>query len=185
MADKDEKNGLNNGTKLLFGPIDTAMSKEVCEFIFAANLNYQKTSLAQITLIINSPGGQMADTFAIIDTMNGSKIPVWTVGLGIIASGGFMIFINGEQRILTPNTLALSHVFSGGSYGKEHELMAGQKQFDLVSKNMIEHYKRCTGLSEEKIREKLLPKEDLWLTAKEMKSLNCCDKIKDLKFKGR
>jgi ATP-dependent protease ClpP protease subunit len=45
---------------------------------------------------------------------------------------------------------------------------------------MINHYKKCTGLSEAKIREVLLPPQDIWLSATESKKLGLCDDVKEL-----
>lgn len=115
--------------------------------------------------------------------MRGSHIPIHTVGLGIIASAGLMTFIAGEPgcRTITPNTSILSHQFTAGSFGKEHELLATQKQFDLVTKRMINHYKKCTKLNEKIIREKLLPPQDIWLSSEEAKKYNLVDHVRDLK----
>ena len=84
------------------------------------------------------------------------------------------------QRILTPNTSILSHQYSWGSFGKEHELFAQVKEFDLTTKRLISHYKKCTGLDEDTIREKLLPPQDVWLSAQEAKKLKLCDQVKEL-----
>ena len=46
---------------------------------------------------------------------------------------------------------------------------------------MIKHYKRCTGLSEKKIRKYLLPPQDIWLDATEAKQLGICYQIKGIK----
>ena len=107
--------------------------------------------------MICSPGGAMPECFALIDIMKGSRIPIHTVGLGCIASCGLLLFITGEKghRVLTPNTSILSHQFSWGSYGKEHELFAQVKEFELSTVRMIDHYKKCTGLKEKEIREYL------------------------------
>jgi ATP-dependent Clp protease protease subunit len=136
-----------------------------------------------LNLIITSPGGDLNAAFALIDVMRGSAIPVRTIGLGQIASAGLMIFIAGEkgQRILTPNTSILSHQYSWGAIGKEHELFAQIKEFDLTTKKVIDHYKRCTGLADKKIREVLLPPQDVWLSPPEAKKLGLCDDVKDLK----
>ncbi len=45
---------------------------------------------------------------------------------------------------------------------------------------MIEHYKKCIGMSEKQIREILLPPQDVWLSSKEAKRLKICDKIEEL-----
>jgi len=42
---------------------------------------------------------------------------------------------------------------------------------------MINHYKKCTGLSEKVIREVLLPAEDVWLSAEEAVKYKIADKI--------
>ena len=143
------------------------------------NQNLAETRLPQLTIIINSPGGDVHAAFALIDTMKASTIPIKTVGLGLIASCGFLIFIAGKKgsRILTPNTSILSHQYSWGSAGKEHELYARVKEFELSTARMMAHYKKCTGLSEKKNREKLLPAEDVWLSAKEAVKYGIADKI--------
>jgi ATP-dependent Clp protease protease subunit len=114
--------------------------------------------------------------------MKGSAIPVRTIGLGQIASAGLLMFIAGDkgQRVLTPNTSILSHQYSWGAFGKEHELFATVKEFDLTTKRLLAHYKKCTDLKESDIKEFLLPPQDVWLTPQEAKKLNLCDEIKNL-----
>ena len=115
--------------------------------------------------------------------MKGSKIPIKTVGLGMIASCGLLMFITGTKgkRILTPNTSILSHQYSWGQgTEKEHELFARVKEFELTTERMVKHYKKCTGLIEEDIRKYLLPPHDVWLSAKEAKKLGLCDKVEQI-----
>jgi ATP-dependent Clp protease protease subunit len=165
---------------LLMEEINLASCKGVVEWIFEANFGEERPEL--LNLIITSPGGDLNAAFAVIDTMRGSAIPVRTIGLGQIASAGLMIFIAGAKgkRILTPNTSILSHQYTWGAFGKEHELFATVKEFDLTTKKMIAHYKKCTGLSEAKIREILLPPQDMWLSPLEAKKLGICDDVKEL-----
>ena len=160
--------------------ISLSSSKGVVEWIFEANFAEERPEL--LNLIICSPGGDLNAAFAVIDVMRGSAIPVRTIGLGQIASAGLMIFIAGTKghRLLTPNTSILSHQYSWGAFGKEHELFATVKEFDLTTKKMIEHYKKCSGLPEKKIREVLLPPQDMWLSPHEAKKLGLCDDVKDL-----
>ena len=129
--------------------------------------------------MICSDGGNVSDAFALIDVMRSSAIPIKTVGLGMIASAGLLIFISGTpgRRVLTPNTSILSHQFSWMNEGKAHELFATLKEFELTHKRMVEHYKQCTGLDEEEIKRVLLPPHDVWLTAEEALSYNICDAI--------
>jgi len=152
----------------------------VIEFILEKNLNPASKRPKNLTLIINSPGGDMAAAFALIDIMNGSSIPVHTLGIGQISSCGILTFMSGAKgyRVLTPNTSILSHQWSWGTYGKSHELMAVQKEFEMTDERMMSHYKRCTGLDEKTIKKVLLPPQDVWLTAAEAVKYGIADKIK-------
>ncbi len=165
---------------LMMEDISLTSVKSATEWIFEANFTEERPEL--LNLIITSPGGDLNAAFALIDVMRGSAIPVRTIGLGQIASAGLMIFIAGEkgQRILTPNTSILSHQYSWGAIGKEHELFATVREFDLTTKKMIAHYKKCTGLDEKRIRETLLPPQDVWLSPVEAKKLGLCDEVKEL-----
>jgi len=166
------------GIYLFMDEISDVTCKDVITFIISKNL--VKPYPKYLQLVINSGGGDLNSAFAVIDTMKGSAIPVYTVGLGLVASAAFAIFIAGERgkRVLTPNTSILSHQYSWGTYGKEHELLATTREYELTTQRMINHYKKCTGLTEKKIREHLLPPQDVWLSATQAKKLGICDSVK-------
>ena len=166
------------GHHVFMAEVTQETMKPLIDWIIAENYNKEKKK-KELTLGICSPGGDLNACFALVDVMKGSKIPIRTIGMGMIASCGLLMFISGEKgrRVLTPNTSILSHQFSWGSFGKEHELFAAVKEFDLTTRRMIDHYKKCTGLSEEDIRKYLLPPQDVWLSAKEAKKLGLCDSI--------
>ena len=166
------------GQHIFMEDVTQESMKPLINWIIAENFNKEKKK-EELTLGICSRGGDLNACFALVDIMKGSKIPIRTIGMGMIASCGLLMFISGEKgrRVLTPNTSILSHQFSWGSFGKEHELFAAVKEFDLTTRRMIDHYKKCTGLSEEDIRKYLLPPQDVWLSAKEAKKLGLCDSI--------
>ena len=180
VEDKDEL--LDKGIKIFMGDVNMKTMEPIIEWILAANLSWKKNQ-KELTLAICSPGGDLNACFALIDVMQGSRIPIRTVGMGMIASCGLLMFISGTKgkRILTPNTSILSHQYSWGSYGKEHELFATVREYELTTERMVNHYKKCTGLKDGKIREKLLPPSDVWLDAKEAKELGICDHIQEMK----
>jgi ATP-dependent protease ClpP protease subunit len=74
------------------------------------------------------------------------------------------------KRSLTPNTMVMSHQWSGLRWGKEHELLASQRGDDILTNMIFRHYKRHTGLRDQQIRKYLLPRSDVWLTANEVKA---------------
>jgi ATP-dependent Clp protease protease subunit len=175
---------LSKGITIFMGDVTETTMIPLVEWILASNLSNKPHK--ELTLGICSPGGDLNACFALIDVMKGSRIPIKTIGMGMIASCGLLMFISGTKgkRILTPNTSILSHQYSWGSYGKEHELFATVKEFELTTKRMITHYKKCTGLTEKLIREKLLPPHDVWLDSNQAKKLGICDKIQEMGMNG-
>src|ERR1035437_9931623 len=69
----------------LGGPIDDGVANTViAQLLFLESEDPQK----EISMYVNSPGGSVTSTLAIIDTMNHVKSDVSTVFVGMAASGG-------------------------------------------------------------------------------------------------
>ncbi len=179
QAGEPEHEMFVRGHKVFMSDVTQETMKPLIDWIISENYT-KHNKKKELTLGICSPGGDLNACFALVDVMKGSKIPIRTIGMGMIASCGLLMFISGTKGrlILTPNTSILSHQYSWGSFGKEHELFAAVKEFDLTTQRMVAHYKKCTGLSEKDIRKYLLPPQDVWLSAKEAKKLGLCDSIK-------
>ena len=184
MSEKTNKTELptlqDNFTYLFMDDFESKSVAPVISWILRCNMLPPNKRPPQLSLIINSPGGDLNSAFALIDVIKGSAIPVHTLGIGQISSCGILTFMSGAKghRMLTPNTSILSHQYSWGSYGKEHELIARVREFELTSERMLALYKHCTGLTETKIREVLLPAKDVWLSAQEAVELGIADSIK-------
>jgi ATP-dependent Clp protease protease subunit len=185
MVSKEEKSASipsleDHHILMFFKEFESSSVSDAIEFILCRNLMI-KNKPKFMKMIINSPGGEVSSAFALIDTIKGSKIPVYTYGLGEIASCGLLTFIAGEKghRYITRNTAILSHQYSWGSWGKEHELHARVKEYDNTQARLLEHYTKCTGLTEKDVKKYLLPPEDVWLTAKEAIKYGVADEIVD------
>jgi ATP-dependent Clp protease protease subunit len=167
-----------SGIYVFMDNVTSESVKPIIEWILYEN-HISKTRKSELLLMVCSEGGDLSAAFALIDTMKSSKIPIKTVGLGLIASCGLLIFISGQKgrRFLTPNTSILSHQFSAGSEGKSHELFATMREFELTNKRILDHYKLCTGLDESTIMSQLLPAQDVWLNHDAALKLNLCDYI--------
>ena len=182
-SEKDPSKLLQDaGMYVFMGEVAEDTVKPIIEWILVEN-HVVKKKKKELLLMICSDGGSMENAFALIDVMKSSSIPVKTVGLGSIASSGLLIFLAGTKgrRVLTPNTSILSHQYSWGSDGKHHELWAVTKEFGLAHRRMVQHYQESTGLDEETIKTKLLPANDVYLSAEEALALGICDYISDLK----
>lgn len=167
----------NHGIYLFTKVVTPDSCADAIRYILESNLNSKNYN--KIQLIINTPGGDLPAAFALCDVMQGSKIPIYTIGLGLIASAGLLIFMAGKRghRNVTTNTMLLSHQWTGGSVGKEHELLASVKAYEIMQKNMLAHYKKFTKLSESNIKKYLLPPNDVWITPKDAIALKIVDNI--------
>ena len=181
MADIiDHKQELfENGIYLLMDDISNEICAPAIRWILAENC-IKSNKKKKLQLIISSDGGELSAAFALIDIMKGSKIPIHTLGLGIVSSAGLLIFSAGHDRVLTPNTSVLSHQYSWSSDGKHHELIASVAEMELIEKRMIQHYIKVTGLSKKAIMDELLPAHDVWLTPEEAKKYNLCDIVRKI-----
>lgn len=170
-----------NGIFLFHKDFNNESCAEAIQWIIESNLTPDRT-YERLTLIINSPGGELDACWSLVDTMQGSILPVDTIGTGCVASCGIITLMAGNHRIATPNTSILSHQFSSGAYDKQHELMSSVSLWKTVNEQIIAHYKYCTGLSLKTIKEKLLPPSDVWLTPKEAKKYHIVDEIRHVSF---
>ena len=80
----DDADLYKNGVYLLMDVITAESCKDAIEFILKQNAEKKKQKRLQF--MICSPGGDVPSCFALIDIMKGSRIPIHTVGLGVIAS---------------------------------------------------------------------------------------------------
>jgi ATP-dependent Clp protease protease subunit len=165
---------------LLFGEVNSEVAQGVSEWILMENLAENPPEL--LTLMINSPGGDLAAGFAIIEMMNGSRIPVRTIVLGEACSAGLLIAMSGTkgQRFVTPTCSIMSHHFSGGASGDYHALLNVQKEYKFTDRRIVDQYIRCTGLDEKTIRKKLIPNNDVYLSPSEAVELGLFDAIRGL-----
>lgn len=62
-----------------------------------------------IILYINSPGGSVCDGYGLIDVIQSSVTPVYTVNQALCASMGFLIFLAGHKRYSMLRSQFLMH----------------------------------------------------------------------------
>ena len=173
------------GILFLSGPIDQAKADGICEKIIEINLHQRAE---HIQLLINSPGGDWHAGFALVDLMAWSRVPVYTTGLGLVASMGLIVFMAGQhgQRVLTPHTSLLSHSFSASGSGTRPELVARRKLEDWMQERLLAHYLDHTALkTEAEVSAQLLQDVDTWLTPEEAVGVGLADRIHQAETAGR
>jgi len=168
---------LENSTHYLSGEINEEKVGECIRWIVYENFNAKSNKI--LTLYINSTGGDLYESFALIDIMRNSKLPIRIIGLGSVMSAAFLIFAAGSpgERYAGRLTSFMSHQFSGSSEAKYHDLKAEMKEGDNCNARMISILQDATGLTAAKVRSKFLNSSDVYLSAEEVVALNIADHI--------
>jgi ATP-dependent Clp endopeptidase proteolytic subunit ClpP len=181
---KDSENILSdNDIYYLAGSFKSSKITPLIKWILEKNMPYRRKNYAfdttELTLMINSPGGNVEDLFALIDVMEMSHRPIRTVGIGQICSCAIMAFMAGApgRRFISRNTSILSHQYTWGSEGKHHELMATVSEFENTNRKILELYKLHTKQSEQMIKKVLLKPADSWITPEDAIEYGIADKI--------
>lgn len=171
MANKDreqKESGLSDyGIIYISGPINGGAAEGICKQIIEYNI---KGEVNQIQMVINSPGGSCPAGFSIIDIMEWSRIPIYTTGIGMVASMALLVFMTGEKghRVITPRTSILSHRFSAFNVGNHSQLIASRKEEDLEHERILQHYLSYSDIKDRTELEKYLLRDvDTWLTPDE------------------
>lgn len=176
-SDRIDVSLLNSHTHFLTGEITEENVNECIKWIVYENIEQAKHKT--LTLYINSTGGDLYQAFALIDMIRTSTHSVRTIGLGSIMSAAFLIFVSGTkgERYIAPNTGIMCHQFSDGVDAKYHDIAAQMKESNNCHTRMLNILKDASDMSVSKIKAKLLPASDVYLTANEMVDLGLADSI--------
>lgn len=93
-----------------------------------------------ILLYVTSNGGEVDSGFELIDVIQNSKTPVYTINLGYQYSMGFLIGLAGHQRFAMPNAKFLMHDGSNFIYNsgaKAQDQMEFQRRIEERIKSYI------------------------------------------------
>ncbi len=123
----------------------------------------------EITLYINSPGGDVLSGFAAYDCIRLLKSPVRTVCTGLAASMGAILFLAGEKREMLPHTQIMIHDPSYYGNGPSSEKpLEMQKRLESIMKTrerLCQVIAQRTGKDLKEIYEKT--REDSFFTVQE------------------
>lgn len=93
----------------------------------------QEDAEKEITMYINSPGGEVDSGLALYDVMRAIRCPIRTVCTGTAASMAAILFLSGNQRDMLPHSKVMIHdpLIPGGVGGSALKL-------DAVAKNIMQ-----------------------------------------------
>jgi ATP-dependent Clp protease protease subunit len=106
-----------------------------------------------ISLYINSPGGQVTSGLAIYDTMQYVRSPVSTICIGMAASMAAVLLAAGTKgkRYALPNSRIMIHQGSGGFRGAPPDALIQMKEWEFLVGRNHEILARHTGQDLDKV----------------------------------
>ena len=179
---------LKDRVVMLNGPVeDYSANLVVSQLLFLESENPDK----DITLYINSPGGQVTAGLAIYDTMQYIKSNIATVVLGQACSMGSFLAQAGTpgKRFVLPESRTMIHRVSSGTRGTSGSVHVQELQFEDAIRSMEESKKVNKRLTELYVRHNTAGKTyeemfetmkfDTFLTAHEAVEYGLADKVID------
>lgn len=130
-----------------------------------------------ISLYLNSPGGEISSGLAIYDTMKFIKCDVSTICMGMAASMGAFLLSCGTpgKRICLPNSEVMIHQPSGGSQGTAADIKINVDHILRTKERLNKILAANTGKTPEEIERDC--ERDYWMSAEEAVAYGIADKI--------
>src|SRR5205823_10997479 len=135
--------------------IGTPIDDQIANLVVAQLLHLESEDPEKdISLYVNSPGGQVYAGLAIYDTMQSIKPDVQTTCVGIAMSMGALILTGGTpgKRFALPNSRILIHQPSGGFEGPAADIEIHAREVLDLRHRLDEIYAKHTNKPLEQVR---------------------------------
>lgn len=154
---------LKTRTILLSGEVN----KPLAERIVRQLLLLEAESADPIKVMIDSPGGDVNAGFAIFDMIRFVNAPVYTIGMGLVASAGALILLASpqERRMGLPNSQYLIHQPLSGMRGVATEIEIHAREMEKMRVKLNQLIADETGKPLAQVEKDT--DRDYWLDAKE------------------
>ncbi len=164
---------LKTRTVLLVGEVEKDLSEKVVRQL----LLLDSMSDEPITLLIDSPGGDVYAGFSIFDVIRFINAPVRIVGIGLVASAAALILlaVPKERRFGLPNSSYLIHQPLSGMNGVATEIEIHARELEKTRERINEIIAEATGQPLEKITKDT--DRDFWMNAAEAVAYGLIGKV--------
>ena len=137
---------------------DEVDDESVCEAIKFIDEIEEESTKKDITIKINSGGGGCYDGLALYDRIRQSPCNIIMIGSGLIGSMGLIIFLAGDERMISENARLLNHQVSIEEFsGRNIDFKLEQKELDTLNSINAEIVSERTGQSIKKLNNETLP----------------------------
>lgn len=130
-----------------------------------------------ITLYINTPGGEVYSGMAIYDAMQYVKCDVCTIATGLAASMGSIFLVGGTKgkRYALPNSRIMIHQPLGGAKGQASDIEIEAREIIRIKKTLTQIIADRSGQLYEKVENDM--DRNNWLSPQEALKYGLIDKI--------
>lgn len=157
--------------------LGTDIDSDVANIINAQLLYLDSVSDEDITILINSPGGECYSGLAIVDTMNYIVPEISTICVGLAASMGAVILSNGTKgkRFALPHSRVMIHQPLGGAHGQATDILIEAEQVKILKDELCQILADNSGQKLKKVLNDC--ERDNWMIAAEAKKYGLIDDV--------
>jgi ATP-dependent Clp protease protease subunit len=158
--------------------LGTPVTDDIANLIVAQLIHLESEDPDKdISMYINSPGGNVYAGLAIYDTMQYIKPDVQTICVGIAMSMGALLLSGGTsgKRMATPNSKILIHQVSGGFQGQATDIEIHAKEIIDIRRRLDEIIAKHTGQDIERVKKDT--ERDYFMSAEEAVDYSIVDRV--------
>jgi len=153
------------------------VNKELAERVVRSLLLLEEAGKGPIKVFIDSPGGDVDAGYAIFDMIRFIDAPVYTVGMGLVASAGALILLAApkERRIGLPNSHYLIHQPLSGIRGVATEIEIHARELEKLRAKLNKLISDETGKEIGQVSRDT--DRDYWMSAPEAKDYGLLSQV--------
>lgn len=157
-------------------PINALVANEIVAKLLFLD---RDDSEREISLYINSPGGEISAGLAIYDTMQLIQAPISTIAVGMTASMATVLLTAGAKgrRYALPHATIHLHQPLGGAQGQATDIEIAAREILRMRDLLNSILRRHTGLDDAQIDR--LTDRDFYMTAQQAVEYSIIDKVLD------
>ncbi len=155
----------NEANIVIYGNISSWSWREKDTSAYNLSKQLESLDVDLINIYINSYGGEVAEGLAIYNTLKRHKAKVRTYCDGFACSIASVIFMAGDERIMSNASLLMIHNAWTYTSGNANELRKQAEDLEKITQASINAYMQDVNIKEEELRQLL--DNETWLTPQE------------------